>query len=593
MQPKYIEEGQKLVFDVIIKGGEVVDGTGAPRLKQDVGIKGDTIAAVGDLSNATAGRIIDATGQVVAPGFIDMHSHADQTILMYPHGESAIGQGITTAVCGQCGFSPAPLNKHWTACFWEWNWWDKVAPRKYYQEVVAELDKVRKYAKETDGLDINWSTFGEWLDRIEQARPGINIVPLVGHGTIRTAVMGMDYKRRATPDEIEAMKRYVEEAMDSGAAGISNGLDYAPNCYCSMEESYEVVGVVAKKRGIFSSHWRRTGLRQGFGNPGLINGIREAIEIAKKTGVKLQMAHLSPGYLVSPVPTSKLSTCVAEETLAVLDEAIKDGVDLAFDVIPNHMTGGVIHIKYVAAVLGPWLKEAGSLEQLAENLRAPDLREEIKQYILSGKWFNLNPIIQPGWANEMVIGKTKVQEFAGKTIAQIAGERDQHPLDALMDVICADPYCILSRPSTGSDEVKRVFYKHPLAMVGVDTFLVNHTAETKVPPYYLPNPNTFGGMARFIKLYALGLLGLEEGIRRITSLPAERLGLKDRGVIAKGMKADIVVFRPEAVTDKGTDEEPRQYPEGFTWVFVNGQDAMGDGKLTLNHSGEVLRYQGC
>ena len=578
-----------MTFDVIIRGGEIIDGSGSVRYKKDIGLQGDTIAAIGELSGASAARIVDATGQVVAPGFIDMHSHADQTVLMYPSGESAIAQGITTSVCGQCGFSPAPLNRHWTACFWEWNWWDKVSPRKYYQEVVADLDMVKKHAKETDGLDITWSSFGEWLDVVERTRPGINIVPLVGHGTVRTAVMGTDYRRKATASEIEAMKRYVEEAMDSGAAGISNGMDYAPNCYCSVEESYEVIGVVARKGGLFSSHWRRTGLRQGFGDPGLINGIREAVDIAKKTGVKLQLAHLSPGYLVSPSPTPKLSVCAAEETLAVIDAALKDGVDLAFDVIPNHQTGGVLHVKYVAAVLAPWLKESGTLEQFAANLRAPDLREEIRQYILSGKWFNLNPILQPGWANEMMIGKSKAGEFVGKTIAQIARERDQHPLDALMDVICADPYSILSRPSVGSDEVKRVFYRHPLAMVGIDTFLVNVTAEVKVPPYYLPNPNSFGGMARFIKHYALGLLGLEEGIRRITSLPAQRLGLKDRGLIAEGMKADIVVFNPEAVAEKSTDEEPRQYPEGFRWVFVNGQVAMEDGKLTLSRSGQVLR----
>jgi len=578
-----------LNFDVIIRGGDVIDGTGSPSIKKDVGIIGDKIAAVGDLSQSTGEKIVDAAGQVVAPGFIDMHSHADQTILMYPCAESSIGQGITTAVCGQCGFSPAPLNKHWTMCFWEWNWWDKVVPRKYYPEVVGDLDKVKKAARETDGLDVNWSTFGQWLDRVEQANPGINIVPLVGHSTIRAAVMGSDYRRQATSDEIQDMKRYVEEAMDAGAAGISNGLDYAPNSYCTMEESYEAIGTAVKRGGIFSSHWRRTGLRQGFGNPGLIQGIKEAIDIAKKTGAKLQLAHLSPGYLISPSPTPKLSVCAAEETLAVLDEAIEDGVDLAFDVIPNHLTGGVLHAKYLAASLTPWLKEAGTMEKFAENLKAPDLRREIKDYIMSGKWFNLNPIINRGWAHNMKIGRCKIQEFSGKTIAEIARERSQEPLDTLMDVISADPYAIVARKTTNSDEVKRVFYKHPRAMVGIDTFLVNTTFETKVPPYFLPNPNTFGGMARFIRLYAVGLLGLEEGIRRITSLPAEILGLKDRGVIAEGMKADIVVFKPEAVTEKDTDEEPRQYPEGFSWVLVNGRVAIENGKHTLSRSGQVLR----
>jgi len=577
-----------MCFDVIIKESLVIDGTGSPGKRMDIGIQGDTITALGDLSSALAEKTIDATGQVVSPGFIDMHNHFDQTILLYPRGQSALAQGITTAVTGQCGFSPAPLNRHYTACFWEWNWWDRVEPRKYYQEPVADLDKVKKAAAEVDGLNINWSSFGEWLSRVNEAKPGLNIVPLVGHGTIRSAVMGSDYRRHAKPEEIALMKKYVEEAMDEGAFGISNGMDYAPNAYCSAEESYQVIGAATKKGGFFSTHWRRTGLRQGFGNPGLVQGIKEAIDIAKKTAAKLEIAHLSPGYLVSPTPTPRLSACAAEETLAVLEQAIKDGVDLAFDVIPNHLTGGVLHTRYIAAVLTPWLKEAGSLEQFGQNLKSQDLRAEIKDYIMSGKWYSLNPVLQPGWMHSIRVGETAASQFRGKSIAEIARETNHDPLDALMDVISADPYSTRAEPSEGSDETKRIFFRHPLAMVGIDTFLFDDTAETRVPPYYLPNPNTFGGMARFIRLYAVGLLGLEEGIRRVTGLPAQRLGLTDRGVIARGKKADLVIFRPEAVKETSTGEEPRQYPLGFSWVFVNGKAALENGKLTLSESGRVL-----
>lgn len=578
-----------MALDVIIKNADVIDGTGKKRVKSDVGIQGDSVTALGDLSSATAAKIVDATGQVVTPGFIDMHSHSDQTILKYPCGESSLGQGITTTVGGQCGFSAAPLNKHWLYCWWEENWWHKIAPRKYYDEPVGLLDKVKEAAKD-DGLDITWSTFGEWLDAVEKSKPGLNIRPLIGHGAVRTAVMGLDYHRQATSAEIEAMKRYVDEAMDAGAGGISNGVDYAPNSYSSVEESYEVIGAAAKKSGLFSSHWRRTGLREGFGNPGLIDGIREAIDIAKKTGAKLEIAHLSPGYLISPAATPRLSALAAEETLAVIDKAIKEDVDITFDVIPSHLTGGVIHWKYVAAMLTPWLKEAGTLERFADNLNAPDLRQEMREYIMSGKWYMLNPLIQPGWANRIKIGQSVVKDFIGKTIAEIAGETGVDSLEALMNVISADPYVSSAwADEKESDEVKRIFFRHPLAMVGVDTFLVDPTYEIKVVPYTLPNPNTFGGMARFIKLYGLGLLGLEEGIKRITSLPAKTLGIKDRGTIAEGMKADLVVFKPEAVLDKGTEEEPRQYPEGFSWVFVNGVVAMENGKLTRSRSGRVLR----
>jgi len=578
-----------MTFDFIVKKAQVIDGTGAQRTVADIGIKGDTIAALGDLSSAEAARVIDAGDQVVAPGFIDMHNHFDQTILLYPAAQSAVAQGITTAVTGQCGFSHAPLNKHYLACFWEWDWWDRVQSRKYYQEVVGGLDKVRAAAKDVQDLEIDWHTFGEWIRRVEETRPGVNLVPLVGHGTVRAAVMGLDYRRTATEDEVRAMVRYVEQSMDEGAWGISNGMDYAPNAFCSKEESYEVIGAAVKKGGFFSSHWRRTGLREGFGNPGLVEGLREAIDIARKTGARLEIAHLSAGWLVAPSPTPKLSQAIAEETLAVLDEALESGVDLALDVIPNHLTGGVVHAKYIAAALTPWLKEAGSMEQLARNLASPDLRDEIRQYIGSGKWYSLNPILQPGWASAIVVGNTSVDEFRGKSIAEIARSTGKHPLDALMDVIQQDPHATRAEPNETPDQVKPIFYKHPRAMVGIDTFLADETAGSHVPPYYLPNPNTFGGMARFIKHYAMGLLGLEEGIRRLTGLPAERLGLKDRGVIAEGKKADLVIFRPEAVLDKTTSEEPRQYPEGFSWVFVSGKPAVEEGKLTLSRSGSVLR----
>ncbi len=583
------KEELTLNLDIVIKGGDIIDGTGSPRERKDIGIKGRTIAAVGDLSNAQAATAVDATGQVVAPGFIDMHSHADQTILMYPRAQSLLGQGITTAVTGQCGFSPAPLNKHWTSCFWEWNFWDKVEPRKYYQEAVGDLARFRKYAREVDGLEVDWSDFGEWLNRVEKAGPGINIVPLVGHGTVRTAVMGWDYRRHATDSEVCSMKRYVEEAMDQGAAGISNGIDYAPNYFASPEESYQVIGAAAKRGGIFSSHWRRTGLREGFGDPGLADGLREAIDIARKTGARTEIAHLAPGWLTNPPPTGKIAVSIAEETLAILDEALKDGVDLAFDVIPNHLTGGVIYTKYLAASLGPWLKEAGSLEQLSENLRAIDLREEIRNFIISGQWFRLNPLIQPNWAKSLRIGSCSIEDYIGKTLAEIAAGSNKHPLDALMDIITQDPYTTTRMARGDKDETKEVFFKHPLAMVAVDTFVVDTTAKTKVPPYILPNPNSFGAMARFIRIYANGLLGLEEGIRRITGLPASRLGLTDRGKIAEGMKADLVVFNPNEVTEKSTDEEPRQYPDGFSYVFVNGETAMKEGKLTLSSTGKILR----
>ncbi len=580
-------------FDIIIRGGLVVDGMGTPGFQADIGLTGDTIAAIGDLKNATAGKTIDAKGKTVTPGFIDIHSHAESTVLNFPAAESAVGQGITTSVGGQCGFSPAPAKDYWVSGTWDWNWWSKASPYKYSRAALLDLDIARKYSREVDGCDIDWATFGEWMERVDRVRPGTNICPLVGHGTIRGVVMGRDHRRAATEEEVRKMKYWVEEAMDSGAWGFSNGLDYAPNAWSTLEESCELVGAAAGRGGIFSTHWRRTGLRAVGGNPGLINGLREAIEIAKRTGCRIQIAHLNLGYLVSPEPTHKLAVCAAEETLALLDSAISEGTDLAFDVIPHHLTGGILRLKYVASILSPWLWVAGNLEQFAENLKAPDYRDEIRNYIMAGKFYSINPVTSPGWAAGILIAKSEVESYTGKTIADIAGETSTDPLDALFHVIMDDPYARLSlgKPDT-PDDVKRVFYKHPRAMAGTDTKLFDTAAEQTIPPYYVPNPNTYGGMARYIKRYGIGMLGFEEGIRRITSLPAATMGLRDRGEIVVGKKADIVVMTPHLVCERSTDDEPRQYPGGFDWVLVNGVPALADGKHTLSRSGKVLRHSG-
>jgi N-acyl-D-aspartate/D-glutamate deacylase len=579
-----------MTFDLLIKGGEVVDGQGTPRRKADVGVLGDTIVAVGDLAGASAAKVVDATGLVVTPGFIDMHSHSDRTILHYPAAESSVGQGITTSVGGQCGSSMAPLGQYVGAGLLGPNWSHKVAPNKYYAEGAIELERVRQAAKQYDGFDIDWTTFGGWLDRVESAKPGINLVPLVGHGAVRTAVMGKDTKRHATADEIAAMKHLVAQAVQEGAAGVSTGMDYPPGVFAAHEEFVEVVAEAARHGGFFSPHWRRTGLRQGFGNPGLINGLRETLDVAKRTGAKTQVAHLSAGYLISPLPTPRLAAVAAEETLLAVEETIRSGVDLAFDVIPNHMTGGTMHQKYLAGTLQPWFKEAGSFEQFAANLAAPDLRQEIKAYIMSGKWYPLNPNLQPLWASGHVVDKSSVAAFDGKTIEEIAVARRKDPLDALMDVVQEDPRAVGgARRPYAMHEALKVYYSHPLAMVGIDTMVVNETFAMTVPPYSYPNLNTFGGVARFVRLYAVGHLGLEEGVRRLTSLPAERLGLADRGVVAPGMKADLVVLQPEDVRDNEDNAEPMQYPAGYHWVFVNGTAAMENGKLTRSRSGKVLR----
>jgi N-acyl-D-amino-acid deacylase len=498
-----------------------------------------------------------------------------------------VAQGITTCIGGNCGLSPAPLAAHYTSCnWWDWNWWEKVAPTKYYQEILGDIDDVRKASMEVDGVDIDWKSLAEFLERVENSRPAVNLGVLVGHGTIRTAVMGRDWRRGASAEEIRLMKWYAARAMEEGALGISNGLDYAPNNYSCSNESYEVIAEAVKKGGWFASHWRRRDLRPPTGKPVLADGLREAIDIAEKAGARLQVSHLSAAYSVWPAPTERLSALIAEETLAMIDEAASQGIEISFDCIPSD--GGGFYGKYMASMLTPWLKVSGSLEQLAINLRRPEVQDDIREYITSGKWFYLNPVTNPGWAHSVRIIESDCAEYVGRTLHEISLEQNSSALDTLMHLITRDPR-IRSASSGSSYLTKRIFFSHPKAMPGVDAITCDLGWEVRVPPYLLPDPGAFGGMATFIRKYGQTTLGIEETVHKMTGLPASVAGLSDRGVLAPGYKADVVVFSPEEVSETGDYVEPRRYPRGFEWVFVNGEAVVSESTLTGCRPGHVLR----
>ncbi len=577
-----------MALNIKIARGEIVDGTGQPRYRADVGIRDGEIVSVGDLSGVEAERTIDAAGKIVSPGFIDMHSHADETLICYPGAENFRAQGVTTVVGGNCGFTSAPLTRHYTAGFWEWNWWNDINPRKYYQEPVADLEPVERAMLEHEGVELSWRTFGEFLEALDEKVPGINLIPLAGHSTIRTAVMGHDYRRHCTDEELARMLDWVREAMDAGAFGLSNGLDYAPGAYASEEENVAIVRAAAERGGMFATHWRRTGLREGMGSPVLIRGLREAIDIATRAEVQLlQVSHLLPGYSIFPDTPEKMREAAAHHTLDVLDEAIEAGLNVYWDVIPN-TGGGVLSMKYVAGLLNPWLGEAGNLEQFSRNLGAPDLREEITGYIEAGNWYSLNPLTSPGWASALIISHHVDDGVRGRSLAQVARERDAGALTVLFDLLVDDPFT-RAHPPAGSETSHRIFFEHERTMVALDTFAMDTTYDVTVPPYFLPHPNTFGGMPRYFSRLGIPLLGLEKAVHRVTGLPAGVLALTDRGQIAPGRRADIAVFTPDELEERATYDEPRQYAGGIDHLLINGTLSIEDGQMLKERSGEVLR----
>ncbi len=586
MPPKR-EDDSLVNFDILIRNGLIVDGSGEPAFSADVGIVGERIEAVGDLEGCEAETVIDASDLIVTPGLIDAHTHADKTLMIYPGAENYRTQGITTVVGGNCGSGPAPLGEYYLQGYWDWDWWYDVNPRMYYEEVVADLQPAAKAMRKHHGIDLDWRSFGEFFDRLRTRRPGVNLVPLVGHNAVRGTVMGHDYRREATNEEIEEMKDLVARAMDDGVRGISNGLDYAPGAFAGHEELVAVIGEAAKRGGIFTSHWRRTGLRQGMGNPVLIKGLREALQIARDAAVpKVQISHVLNGYSVFPESPDELIREGARLTLGALEEAIEEGLNVHWDVIPN-TNGGTLSGRFLASGLTPWLKMSGNLEGLARNLRAPDFRAQIRDYIESGNWYSLNPVTNPGWASGIIVASHDDSSLVERPLAEIAEERGTDALDTLFDLLVEDPLAE-SYPAPGSEIPHRVFFRHPRTMVALDTFSVDDTYDIKRPPYMRAHPNAYAGMPRYFQHFGRPLLGLEEAVRRVSSLPAEVFELEDRGLLREGYLADVAVWNPDEYEGNATFCEPRRYADGIHHLIVNGVFTLRDGNLSEDRAGRIL-----
>jgi N-acyl-D-aspartate/D-glutamate deacylase len=381
--------------------------------------------------------------------------------------------------------------------------------------------------------------------------------------------------------------------MEDGCRGLSVGRDYNPGYWADKDELVACAEITSRYGGVYTSHSLRTGLREerrpGDPSPSKIGGVLEAIDVGRKAKISVEVSHLSPLYDVFP-PSKEMMEASAAATLKAIDDARADGVDVGFDLIPNS-TGGIYSTPYLVTALWPWLRVAGTPEQLGKALRMPALREEIKATITSGKWYNLNPNLTPMWAMGPTIAECKEAKYMGKTIAQIAAEEKVSDLDALMNVVEADPQTRANM--AGGVPGFMMLVKHPYAAIGVDTFGIDDKWEITTPPGLLPNENTFGGHPRYLRtcVRETKLLTLEEAIRKITSLPASKFKLRDRGVLTEGAYADLTVFNPDTITDRGNTLKPRVYPKGVEYVAVNGKLVVSKEKHTGATPGKVLRRE--
>jgi len=532
-------------FDVIIKNGHILDGTGGPWYGADIGIRGDRIAAIGNLANAQARIVVDATGLVVAPGFIDMLGQSELTLLIDSRSFSKLSQGITSEITGEGG-SVAPQN-------------------------AKTLEALKPYTDQYN-LTVDWTTLDGYFRRFEKNGSPINLGTYVGAAQVREAVIGDD-DRAPTAEELDKMKALVAQAMEDGALGLSTALIYPPGHYAKTDELIALAKVVAKYGGIYGTHMRSEGADE-------MAAIDEAIRIGREADVPVEIFHLKVA--------GKSRWGEMRHVVAKIQMARDSGFDVRADQYP-YLAGATA----LASSLPPWVADGGT-DKLLERLRDPTVRARItrEMEVDHADWENLYH--DSGGASGVLISfvfNPALRRYAGKTLAQVATMEGKSETDALFDFVLADKALSGALFFVASENDLTYALKQPWTSICLDANELSLDG-----PLFEPHthPRSFGTFPRFIGHYVRDehLMSLSEAIRKITAMPAQREHLTDRGLIVPGFYADITVFDPATIIDRATYADPTRVSEGVDFVFVNGQLEYDHGKITGVRAGRSLRGPG-
>jgi N-acyl-D-aspartate/D-glutamate deacylase len=590
-------------YDYLINNAIIVEGTGITPYKGSIGIINDKIFSLGDVKGDTK-QVIDAEGKTALPGFIDAHSHFDQTMLWYPDCENGVLQGITTFIGGQCGHSMAPIGDLVEVPIILSDHLLQLDPFIYYpNKRYYPLDQVNNWMKEKYNWEIDWKTMGDYFKKVESVGTSMNYAPLVGHATIRRNVLGVNSKRNSTKKEMKEMRELIDDAMKDGCIGMSAGLDYDPDVYASTEEIIDGVSVLKEYNGVYCPHWRKTGIREGAtvgktpSEP--IKGILESIEIHKKTGVRLHYAHLRSGWNIHPTPSDNLEKANIVETIETIIKESKNELDITWDTIPSLVFGGFTWIgPYLASLLEPWLRIFGDRKELSKWLKSNDLREEIKRIIYSGTWswvIYCNPSFNPKWAESLFITKSKSHGLAGLSLAEIANKRNIDPFDTIFDIITEDHDTMMYPDTSGMKAWERdsqvIFYKYPQGSIGLDTWALDDKYESPNPPFTRRGINSYNAFPLFLKKYVLDnkIFTIDQAVQKTSTSAARVHNLTGRGELKEGMYADIVLMDLTNLTILADTIEPRKYAKGIEYVFVNGTPVVENRVHTGKRPGKVLK----
>ena len=544
-------------YDLGILGGYVVDGAGNPWYRADIGVSGKRIAKIGKVEKGDCARSVLAKGLYVCPGFIDIHTHSDLTALVFPGCDSTVRQGVTTHLIGNCGSSVAPLREP-----------NVELMMRYWGEWAGKMSRPA------------WRTFGQYLRTLERSGVGHNIAALVGHGAVRTAVMGAD-RGEPSKAQLKDMKGLVEEAMTSGAFGMSTGLVYPPSCFGKTDEIVELCKVVARHGGMYTSHIR--GERET-----IAEAIKEAILIGERSGARVQISHNCPKYG---------AWGRTKETLGLVEEAMRRGLDVTID---NDMHTDLA--PNLSGALPQYLHEMDKKDRMA-HVSDPANRARIRGEIIEDRLpaFGPSGLLKHGAFDRIFLMHCpKHRELEGKTVAQVALARRKDPFDTYFDIMVEEDDEVIAIFDYISEDDVAALMVHPLMMVSSDCSTWSTEGPMTDPPPYIPC--AFGEYPGIIQRYVRDepVFTLQECIRKMTSFPAQKIGLLDRGLLRPGMRADIAVIDLPRVKDRATnrwpheypyENWPHEYPEGIPYVVVNGELAVDKGRQTKARAGEVLRHR--
>lgn len=531
-------------MDVLFRGATVLDGSGGPGVQQDVAVRGERIAAVGtDATQLGGDVVIDAGGLALAPGFIDLHSHADHTLPANPHATNSITQGVTTELVGLCGFSVAPLTPH-----------------------PSRASQLRDLAQGIGpDLDWSWQGFGDFLDRFQAARPAVNVAPLVGHHALRISALGME-DRAATPAELASMRLALAEALSEGAWGMSTGLVYVPGSFATTDELLDIGQELRRADALYVSHIRDEA-------DGLVSAVDEAITIGERLGIRTQVSHLKI--------TARRNAGRIGPAIEHLEAARARGVRAHADVYP-YVAGST----YLHQVLPPWIK-AGGLDAMVARLGVAEQRQRARHDIEHDEsgWAN-HVAAAGGWHNIQIAGVRSPARSAaeGRRIADLAAESGVDPLDYTLDLLIEDRGATTMIVFHMDERDMRQALSWRWSAIGSDQLGVTG-------PSARVHPRAYGTFVRVVGwgVREAALFPLEEAVRKMTGLAADILGLPERGRVAPGLVADLVLFDPASVGDQATYDEPTRPARGVEYVMLGGEFAVERGAPVRLDLGKVLR----